>query len=141
MIRLLGHGILHDTVANEPAWRQAPARCGGMWFGQVLTSHPLSSDVFQEFGRHFSALAVSDVPGPGPPSKIPSPHPAYPVLAGRILSEGEPRDICRTWNLSFFRGLSEFAATFFVVSEGDDSRGMGQGMPEYHSLGNFPRYF
>jgi hypothetical protein len=58
---------------------------------------------------------------------------------GRILPEGEPRDICRTWGLAFFRGLSLFTATFFIVIEGDDSRGIGQVRPEYHSLGNFPR--
>jgi hypothetical protein len=87
MIRLPGHELLHGTVANEPAWRQAPARCGGMWFGHVITSHPTSSDVFQEFGRHFSALAVSDVPGPGPPSTFPRPHPAYPVLGAGLIGE------------------------------------------------------
>jgi hypothetical protein len=43
--------------------------------------------------------------------------------------------------LTFFRGLSVLTAIFFIVIEGDYSRGMGQGMPEYHPLGNFPRYF
>jgi hypothetical protein len=77
--------LLHGTVAHGPAWHQAPTRCGGMWFGHVLTSHTTSSDVLQAIGRQFSAPAVSDLSGPGPLSKFTRPHPAYPVLGADLV--------------------------------------------------------